>query len=217
MNHGFQRFFMLASATLLTVSCSVETSRKNTLVSEKTKDGMIQSMGKEKDIKEHFAGGFSYKKSADGTMQVASDRRSSFEGNRYDANDSGEGDDLLSKKFDTKGYETSMAAVSRKAFDTKAWKDSKKLNEMTVETPEFIKNSEKFNNRKWEGGDASFATSTYDDSGKTWDGRNKSYETDMNENVIQKREAMADPPVYSLREYQIKTIDETRSMMGRTD
>ena len=213
MSKAFLRFALLASAVLLTVSCSVETDRKASLVSGKKQDGVRQDFGQEKDLREHYAGGFSYKKMPDGTMQVASDRRSSFEGNRYDT---GNDDAFEKKKFDTKGFETSLADVSRKAFDTKAWKDSRKLNEMTVETPEFIKNAENFNNRKWQGGDASFATSSYGDSSKSWDGK-KTFETDLNENIIQKRADLAAPPVYSLKEYQVKTVDETRSMMGRTD
>lgn len=213
MNRDLCRLTLLTCSILLAVSCASESSRKTLLVSGKQQDG-IKKNYEQKDLRERFAGGFSYKKQADGTMQVASDRRSSFEGNNFDT---GENEGFTKKQFETKGYDKSVADVSRKAFDTKAWKDSRKLDEMTMETPEFIRQAESISKKKWNGSDQSFVTNSVSDNmSKAWDGR-KAYETNQNENVIEKRDALAAPPVYSLKEYQVKTVDETRAMMGRTD
>lgn len=212
------RYFALLTCTAFLVSCSSEVSRKTALVSEKKQENLKSDYNKKNrnDILEHFAGGFSYKKNAEGISEVSSDRRSMFEGRQFNSNTSNN-NNLEKKSFATKSFEKTMADAARKTFDTKEWRDSRKLNEMTMDTPEFINRAEAFNTKKWKQTEQDFETKPVAPQWQeAWEGA-KNYQTNNSDYVSERRNRVAPPPVYSLKEYQVKTIEETRAMMGRSD
>jgi hypothetical protein len=175
----------------------------------------LASKRNEGDIKEHYAGGFSYKKGEDGTMQVVSEKRSSFEGSHFDTGDGK--NDFSKKQYETKSFAKSVSNLREKQYSTESWKDSSKKSDLSGKKPEFISRAANVERKGWSDSSKSFATArANEEKVGDWDGR-KTYETSNFEQVTEKRKSAIQPPVYTLKEYQIKTVEETRAMMGRSD
>lgn len=206
--------FILGLSLALLVSCSSETSRTTHLGNHKNAKAIQSDLEAKQTMEERFAGNFTQVKGKDGNMKIESKKRSSFENSSYEPG----GTDLEKKAFGTKAFDKKNYDGVDKQFETAQWKDSKSLKDVKLDTPEFIKNTKGIERKNWDE-----ATKDYDnaskqvaDQGKKWDGlEGKKQEHLMNENVADKRAHSPQAEIMSPQEYQMKSIEEVRAMMGR--
>lgn len=183
------------------------TLAKTTPAGEKPKDN---------DLMERFAGNFSYGQDADGNPTMNSDKRSSFEGVAANASKQAQmgGSDFARKEYQTSEY------AGKKQADLAKWKGAKTFSDSSLDTPDFVKKARGQDRPTWQGAKRSplgrFAAR---ESGATAAGvagkTSQSFDSKTDASATQARDSTVQPERVNTDEYTKRTIEETRSIMGR--
>lgn len=201
---------IITSATLIACSSEKTVSSKLPQASDKFADDGSKS---ETDLLDRFAGGFSVGKDDQGNTRMISEKRSSFEGIRYD----GDTNAIDKKVFDKKEYEHKMFDGGNTKYETKSWDGVKNFTDPNLKTPEFITQAKNNFRKDWSNSSKKFETSTSDFQNKTWADGTKKFDHTLYKDVINKRKSFRQPDIISTKNSQAKSIEETRAMMGRDD
>lgn len=206
-----QRLLLLAAAGL----CACATERTVTTNfqpkprpdSEKTDAELMDALEKK------FAGGFGKQTDKEGNTKMVSQKRSSFEGLRYN----GDMSQIEKKAFQTTAFEKKQFDGASTRFETKTWDGVKSFTDGKLETPDFITHAKGVNTHSWQEASKQYATQQSDFQGRSWKEADKHLGHTINHDVETKRQNFGQPAIMSARQSQARTIQETREMMGRTD
>lgn len=206
--------FTIAAAGLL-CSCATERTITTKLPNSQERSMTEDERNKmaEADLMDRFAGGFGMKRDKDGTSKIVSEKRSSFEGQRYDGNTS----EVERKAFETKAFDKKEFADAKNRFDTKTWDGAKSFTDGKMDTPAFITQAKGVETRSWQEASKQYATRTAEQQGLQWSDAGKKMSYGVNQDIEAKRKSFTQPNIINARESQARTIQETREMMGRTD
>lgn len=180
---------------------------------QRTTKNHLEKSPDEPSLVKRLEGGFSYKKDAFGNLTVVSDKRSAFEGDKFDP----KGNPLARKEFKTEKFDTKTYEDFDKNFETAAWKGNKSYEQGNLSTPEFITKAKGVSTKTWEDRNKSFETKVAAQQNKSYEGFNKQFQTKKNAFVEEKKNNFERPVIMSSGEHQATTISETRSMLGRED
>jgi hypothetical protein len=142
---------------------------------------------------------------------MKSDKRSSFEGMRY----GGDLHEVDRKIIDKNNLTLKAWDGASKEFQTKTWDGSKSFSKDKLNTPEFITRAKGIQTEEWKDSSKAYNTSRSDFEGQQWADGHKQVSVYTNSDIEKKRESTEKPSIMSLKEYQQKTIEETRTIMGR--
>lgn len=206
-----QHIILIAAAGLC--SCATERTVKTSLQprqrpdSEKTDKELMDA------LEAKFAGGFGVQRGKDGDSKMVSDKRSSFEGLRYNGDTSG----FEKKAFATTAFEKKKFDGASTKFETKQWDGVKSFTEGKLDTPDFIAHAKGVNTPSWQDGAKQYATRQSGFQEQAWKDAEKKVAHTVNRDIEAKRNSIEQPSIMNARQAQARTIQETREMMGRTD
>lgn len=193
-------------------SCATERTVTNTLRTNPERSAKTDEE-LSKELLDRFAGGFGVKRGKDGDAKMVSDRRSSFEGLRYN----GDTSEFEKKAFATTAFEKKKFEGASSKFETRQWDGVKSFTEGKMDTPDFIAHARGVNTQTWEGASKQYATRKSDFQEHAWKDAGKQVAHTANQDIETKRQNFEQPAIMNARQAQARTIQETREMMGRTD
>ena len=149
----------------------------------------------------------------EGNTKMVSQKRSSFEGLRYN----GDMSQFEKKAFETTAFEKKKFDGAATQFETRKWDGVKSFTDGKLETPDFIARAKGVNTQSWQDASKQYATQQSDLQGRSWKEADKHLGRTVNRDIEAKRQSFEQPTMMSARQAQARTIQETREMMGRTD
>lgn len=101
-----------------------------------------------------FAGGFGQQTDKEGNTKMVSQKRSSFEGLRYN----GDMSQFEKKAFETTAFEKKKFDGAATQFETRKWDGVKSFTDGKLETPDFIARAKGVNTQSWQDASKQYAT-----------------------------------------------------------
>lgn len=206
-----QHILLIAAAGLC--SCATERTVTTSMQPKQRPDSAKTDAELMDALEAKFAGGFGQQTDKEGNTTMVSQKRSSFEGLRYN----GDTSQLEKKAFETTAFEKKKFDGASTQFETKKWDGVKSFTEGKMDTPDFIAHAKGVNTRSWQDASKQYATGKSDLEGRTWKGADKHLDRTVNKDIEARRQSFEQPSIMSARQAQARTIQETREMMGRTD
>lgn len=205
-----QHIILVAAAGLC--SCATERAVTNTLRTNPERTAKTDAE-LSKELLDRFAGGFGVAQGKDGDAKMVSDKRSSFEGLRYN----GDTSEFQKKAFATTAFEKKKFEGASAKFETRQWDGVKSFTEGKMDTPDFIAHARGVKTESWEEASKQYATRKSDFQEHAWKDAGKQVAHTINQDIEAKRQNFEQPAIMNARQAQARTIQETREMMGRTD
>lgn len=209
----FRIQYLLIIAAAVLSSCATERTVTTSMQPKQRPDSEKTDAELMDALEAKFAGGFGQQKDKEGNTTMVSQKRSSFEGFRYN----GDMSQVEKKAFETTAFEKKKFDGAAAKFETKKWDGVKSFTEGKLETPDFIAHAKGMNTQSWQDASKQYATQQSDLQGRSWKEADKHLGRTINRDIETKRKNFEQPTMMSARQAQARTIQETREMMGRTD
>ena len=206
-----QHILLIAAAGLC--SCATERTVTTSLQPKQRPDSAKTDAELMDALEAKFAGGFGQQTDKEGKTKMVSQKRSSFEGLRYN----GDMSQFEKKAFETTAFEKKKFDGAATQFETRKWDGVKSFTDGKLETPDFIARAKGVNTQSWQDASKQYATQQSDLQGRSWKEADKHLGRTVNRDIEAKRQSFEQPTMMSARQAQARTIQETREMMGRTD